>query len=311
MRLSRQDLELTLAIAEEGTVTRAALRLHLSQSALSHHLSTLEERVGAALFRRGSRRMSLTPAGEAVVSGARRLCSEFRTFEETLGSLVHGTRRILRLGTECYTSYHWLPALVSEMNRTAKDVELRIVIEATQRAKAALESGEADAVILQSTGENPRVKYWPLFRDELKLVVNIRHRLAKRQTIQPTDLTAETLILHQVPGGKHAVVDDFFAPAGAFPKQLREVQLTEAIIEMVRAGMGVSVLAHWLVEPHLRDGNISVVRLGKQGVWRDWRLAALRDHALLPQIERLSKALMSSVKSCVTRLPLSNPSRGK
>jgi LysR family transcriptional regulator for metE and metH len=197
------------------------------------------------------------------------------------------------------------------MNRTVRDVELRIVIEATQRAKASVESGEADSVILQPSGENPRVKYWPLFRDELKLVVNIRHRLSKRQIIQAADLTAETLILHQVPGGKHAVVDEFFVPAKAFPKQLQEVQLTEAIIEMVRAGMGVSVLAHWLIEPYLRDGKISVVRLGRQGVWRDWRLAALHDHALLPQIERLSKALASSVKSCVTGLPLSKPSRGK
>ena len=61
-RLTREDLELTLAIVEEGTVTRAALRLHLSQSALSHHLRSLENRVGAPLFQRGARRTSSTPA---------------------------------------------------------------------------------------------------------------------------------------------------------------------------------------------------------------------------------------------------------
>jgi LysR family transcriptional regulator, regulator for metE and metH len=303
MHLSREDLELVVAIAEEGTVTRAALRLHLSQSALSHHLRTLEERVGAALFQRGLRGMSLTPGGEAFVVGARRVCSELRTLEETLDSLIHSTRRTLRLGTECYTSYHWLPALVSDMARTVKDLELRIVIEATQRAKAALETGEVDAVILQSSGENPRVVYWPLFRDELVLVLNIRHRLAKNRAVQPADLAAETLILHQAPGGRHAVVDEFFVPARAYPNQLREVQLTEAIIEMVRAGLGVSVLARWLVEPHLRDGRIATVRLGKRGVWRDWRLAALRDHALLPEIDQLSRVLASAVKSYVRKSP--------
>jgi len=311
MRLRREDLELAVAITEEGTVTRAALRLHLSQSAVSHHLRTLEERVGATLFQRGMRKMTVTPAGEVLVMGARRACSELRTLEETLDALVHSTRRTLRLGTECYTSYHWLPALVSEMARTVKDVELRIVIEATQRAKAALESGEADAVILQSSGENPRVMYWPLFRDELVLVLNSQHRLAKKRTVQPADLAAETLLLHQVPGGKHALVDEYFVPAKTYPSQLREVQLTEAIIEMVRAEMGVSVLARWLVEPYLRDGRISAIRLGKGGVWRDWRFAAMRDHALLPQIDQLSRVLASSLKRCVTKSPRSKVTRSK
>ena len=292
-----------LAIAEEGTVTRAALRLHLSQSGLSHRLHGLEQRIGTELFRRQARRMTLTAAGEVIVRGARRLCLEFREFEETVGSLIHGAKPILRLGTECYTSYHWLPALMGGMAGDMSDVDIRIVIEATQRAKAALEAGEVDAAILQSSGVDPRVEYWPLFRDELQLVIGPSHRLAGRKYVQPADLGAETLLLHHVPSGKYAVVEEFFAPAKAYPRQLRQVLLTEAIVEMVRAGMGVSVLSRWLIEPHLRERKLTAIGLGPRGVWRHWRLAAVKGHALRVHIEQLAKALAASLKPRTTKPP--------
>jgi LysR family transcriptional regulator, regulator for metE and metH len=297
--LTRQDLELALTIAEEGSVTRAALRLHLSQSAVSHHLRSLEDRIGAPLFRRGKQRMTASPLGEELAVRARQICAEFRASEEALDRMIHGKTRIVRLGTECYTSYHWLPALVRELARTVDNVELRIVVEATQRAKAALASGETDAVILQSSGEDPGLLYWPLFRDELVLVVNARHALARRQSVEPKDISPETLILHEMPGGRLGVIDEFFVPARVYPNQLRRVQLTEAIIEMVRAQMGVSILAEWLAEPYIRTKGLSTVRLGK-GLWRNWRLATVRGHPLVREIEQLSRVLASLLKTRVS-----------
>jgi LysR family transcriptional regulator for metE and metH len=297
--LTRQDLELALTIAEEGSVTRAALRLHLSQSAVSHHLRSLEDRIGAPLFRRGKRRMTASPLGEELAVRARQICAEFRASEEALDRMIHGKTRIVRLGTECYTSYHWLPALVRELARTVDNVELRIVVEATQRAKAALASGETDAVILQSSGEDHGLLYWPLFRDELVLVVNARHALARRQSVEPKDISPETLILHEMPGGRLGVIDEFFVPARVYPSQLRRVQLTEAIIEMVRAQMGVSILAEWLAEPYIRTKGLSTVRLGK-GLWRNWRLATVRGHPLAREIEQLSRVLSSLLKTRVS-----------
>lgn len=297
--LTRQDLELVLAIAEEGSVTRAALRLHLSQSCVSHHLRSLEDRIGARLFGRGKRRMTASSLGEELAARGRRICAEFRASEEALDRMIHTKTRIVRLGTECYTSYHWLPALVRELGRTVQNVELRIVVEATQRAKAALASGETDAVILQSSGEDHGLLYWPLFRDELVLVVNSRHALARRQSVEPSDISLETLILHEMPGGRLGVIDEFFVPARAYPSQVRRVQLTEAIIEMVRAQMGVSILARWLAEPYTRTKGLSTVRLGK-GLWRDWRLATMQSHPLAKEIEQLSRVLSSLLRTRIS-----------
>jgi DNA-binding transcriptional LysR family regulator len=111
-------------------------------------------------------------------------------------------------------------------------------------------------------------------------------------------LSSETLILHDMPNGRLGVIDEFFVPAKAYPSQLRRVQLTEAIIEMARAEMGVSILARWLAEPYARSKGLSLVRLGK-GLWRDWRLATAQGHALMPEIERLSRVLSALLKSRV------------
>ena len=291
--LSREDLELVLAIAEEGTVTRAAARLHLSQSAVSHHLRALEDLLGASLFIRGSRRMAPSPLGEEMAQRARRICSEFRGSEEALRRMISGSRQIIRLGTECFTSYRWLPALVRKMARTAKNIDLRIVVEATRKSRTALATGEIDAVIVQSPGNSAGLIYWPLFRDELVLLTGKEHPLAKRKFVRPEEISAETLIFHEMNGRKQPLIDEFFLSVKNYPAQVREVQLTEAIIEMVRANMGTSVLARWLVESELRQGDLFGVRLGKNGLWRDWRLAAVQDHPLLSQIEQLARTFSS------------------
>jgi len=95
------------------------------------------------------------------------------------------------------------------------------------------------------------------------------------------------------------VIDEFFVPAKVYPSQVRRVQLTEAIIEMVRAEMGISILARWLAEPYVRSKGLSLVRLGK-GLWRDWRLATVRGHPLVVEIEQLSRVLSSLLKSKVS-----------
>ena len=95
------------------------------------------------------------------------------------------------------------------------------------------------------------------------------------------------------------MIDEFFVPARAYPSQLRRVQLTEAIIEMVRAQMGVSILARWLAQPYIRTKGLSTVRLGK-GLWRDWRLATVRGHPLVTEIKQLSRVLSSLLKTGVS-----------
>src|SRR5437764_3059110 len=109
MDLESRDLRLVRAIVDAGGVTGAGKLLHLSQSAVSHQLAELERRLGAALFARVGRRMVATAAGERLAGASRPLLDELARLGAELARPTAAARRKLRLATECYTCYHWLP----------------------------------------------------------------------------------------------------------------------------------------------------------------------------------------------------------
>src|SRR5260370_3637207 len=117
LNLTREDYEVLLTVADEGSVTRAGTQLHLSQSAVSHHLRALEARIGTPLFLREPRRMVLSLVGEEFVSSARHIIGEMRPADSRLSVLARSGRKLLTIGTKCYTTYHSLPSLPHALNR--------------------------------------------------------------------------------------------------------------------------------------------------------------------------------------------------
>src|SRR5262249_58386983 len=109
VKLEIRHLRLLAAVAQTGSVTEAGKRLHVTQSALSHQLRDAEEKLGAALFLRLGKKMVLTPAGEKLLVSARRVLEELGNTEAQIEGLNGGTKGVIRLSTECYTCYHWLP----------------------------------------------------------------------------------------------------------------------------------------------------------------------------------------------------------
>ena len=275
VNLEVRHLKLVTAIAEEGGVTRAAARLHLTQSALSHQLAGLEERLGTRLFLRLGRRMALTPAGETLVASASRLLEDLRRTEDAVTRIGSSRAGVLRLATECYTCYHWVPPLMREFARAWPAVELRIVADATRAPLQALAAGKLDLAVVSSPTRDRRFGTTPLFDDELVAVMAPTHRLATRRFLRAADFADENLILYTSPAESTAF-QKMLVPAGVTPRQVSEIQLTEAIVEMVKAGLGVSILARWSVAPHLAAGTLRAARLGARGLRRRWTAATLR-----------------------------------
>src|SRR5262245_13226769 len=132
MNLEVRHLELVDAIHTEQSITRASTRLHLTQSALSHQLKNLEERLGTPLFERNGRTMRITAAGPRLLETAAVVLRELKTAEDEISSLATSPRGIVRLSTQCYTCYWWLPRLLRNFNREFPDVEVAIELEATR-----------------------------------------------------------------------------------------------------------------------------------------------------------------------------------
>ena len=297
MRLTRDDIDIAVTIAEEGTLTAAARRLHLSQSALSHHLKDLEERIGSALFVRQPRRMAPTAVGEELIQRGTLIQMEFRQLELDLATMAQGAAQVIRLGTQCYTSYHWLPSLVRRHSDLAQRVRLRIVPEVTQRVEDALIRGEIDFAILSKEGQNDRLHYWHLLQDEIVLVVAKDHPLSGRRRIMPEDLRGESLLIHNTPDGRHVVVDGLLASHGVRPQEVIRLQLTEAILEMAAAGMGVAAAARWMIASAASARGLSLIPFGPHPVVRQWRCAVLRGNPRHGEFSELAAALRSLMSS--------------
>jgi len=307
MNLEVRHLRLVTAIAEEGGVTRAAPRLHLTQSALSHQLAALEERLGTRLFLRLGRRMALTPAGQRLVRSAARLLEELERAEHEVTRLGAGRAGVLRLATEGYTCYHWVPPLLREFAVKWPAVELRIVADATRRPLEALQEGRLDLAVVSSAARDRRFTLEPLFPDELVAVMAPTHPLAGRPFLRPSDFAGEHLILYTSPEESTAF-QRVLVPAKVTPRRLSEIQLTEAIVEMVKAGLGVSVLARWSVAPQLAAGTLRAARLGGRGLVRRWNAATLRAAPRAPWLDDFVGLMRRGGSALVARPDARRPS---
>jgi LysR family transcriptional regulator for metE and metH len=275
--LDVRHLALIDAIAEAGSVTRAAGRLHLTQSALSHQLRDVEDRLGVALFLRSGRRMVLTPAGARARESARRVLDDLATAEIELREMATGERGVLRLCTQCNTGYHWLPPLLKAFHAAHPGVTVAIQVEATDRPIDALLTGQIDLAVVTDDVRDARVRLKPLFRDELVAIVGPGHAWAARRSIRPEDLAGQHLIVYNAHRPTSYLFTTLLAPRGIEPARVSAVPLTEAIVEMAAAGLGIGVLARWSVAPAIASRVVVPLRIGPRGVRRAWSAATLRD----------------------------------
>src|SRR5687767_9404388 len=294
LHLDLRHLRLVAAVAESGGQTRAARRLNLTQSALSHQLRELEGRIGTPIFIRASRRMILTAVGERILATARRVLHEVETLENDLVSTeATGGAGVVRLATECYTCYHWLPGVVTAFRQEWPRVDVRIVAEVTADPVRALLDGALDLAIVAGDVDERRLGCTSLFQDEHVVVVAPNHPFVGKAFVAAEELRNEHLILYTIHSRDNSVLREVLRPAGVEPRQLTRVQLTEAIVELVKAGLGVSVLARWAVAPHLRDGSLVGIPLTKRGFHRRW-WAVTRLHETAPVYQQSLLELLSS-----------------
>ncbi len=272
MPLEIRHLQLMKAVAEEGGVTRASRRLNLTQSALSHQLKDAEERLDARLFDRIGKRMILTPAGERLLRSARAVLEELdRAEQEIRRDGSRGGR--LRLTTQCNTVYHWLPSRLRLFHRAHPDVDLEVVAGAIPDPLPSLLEGAIDLAIVYRFRRDPRLVFRPLFRDELVVVMRPGHRLAGRPFLVATDFAPEHLILYSTPRESNLVFREVLIPAGISPARLTHIQLTEGIVELVKEGLGISVLPRWSVAPQLERDELVARPLTSGGRYRQWSAA--------------------------------------
>jgi LysR family transcriptional regulator, regulator for metE and metH len=277
MNLEVRHLDLVQSVVEEGGLTGAGKRLGLSQSALSHQLRVLEEQLGVSLFHRAGRRLRLAPAGERILRTAGLVIPEMERTEMELRQNSSQLSGAIRLSAECYTCYQWLPGIACRFMRKYPAVDLRIVTEVTAAPLQALLKNELDLAVVSQLARDRRLKFTDLMNDELVAVTAAGHSLADREYLRPKDFSSETLFAYPSLS-RSPVFLRMLRTAGIRPKTVNEIPLTEAILELVKAGFGIAILARWIPQPQLGNGEYRVFPITARGLRRKW-FAAVRSNA--------------------------------
>ena len=293
MNIEIRHLRLVVAIVDTGTLARAARRLHLTPSALSHQLRDIESRLRTPLFRREDRRMVPTDAGASLLAVAQRVLADLDQMETAFRAgdpaSAAGT---IRITTQCYTCYHWLPRIIADFAKEWPDVTIHIVPEATRAPHEAVSDARVDVAIVYDHIDAGSLQYTHLFDDDLLAVMSPSHTLAKATLLHPTALSGQHLILYDIPPSDSFVQRHILGPEAVVPTKVSRVPLTEAILELVRANLGISILARWAVAPQIASGELVGIPLDAPGARRRWS-AARRIGGLHPRFENAFVALLS------------------
>ena len=270
LRLDVRHYETVVAIVEFGSMTEAARQLSISQSAMSHRLAEAERRLGVTLFTRGSdRRLSPTNNGVALSQAAARALADLGRVEETLVGTDSSVQVTVRIGVGGYEAFHWYPSFLRAARRDNPAIELDLLAVGDDPGTS-LADRTVDLVLApgQPSGDHVLV---PVLDDALVFTCAPHHRLADRATVEAVDLVDETYLTYNALPSPGFEYDRFIRPAGGPPRIVRVVRQTSAIIEMVAAGVGVSILSKWATMPLVESGRIATAQCGADGLPITWR----------------------------------------
>ena len=270
--LELRHLRLLQAVTETGGLTGAAERLHLTQSAASHQLKTLEEALGLPLVERAARPLQLTAAGRRLLTLAQAALPQVDAALRDLAKLKDGDAGELRIAVECHTCYDWLMPAMDSYRDVWPLVELDLLGGFQADPAGLLLDGRADLVITSDATPRAGIVYAPLFGFEMLALLPPGNALAAKKHLLPDDFADHTLITYPVPEDRLDLIRRVLAPAGIKPPR-REAQLTVAILQLVASRRGLAALPAWAVAPYLERGYVAARPIGRHGLWAELHVA--------------------------------------
>jgi DNA-binding transcriptional LysR family regulator len=253
-------LESFLEVARQGSVSRAAEQLFITQPALTARLKALEGELGVELFVRSARGVKLSDAGRAYLPYAERAIAVVAEGQQLMANLRSGTTGELLIAAAPAVSTYVLPAILKSFRATHPNVRLGVRTGHTEEVLDMVLRGEAHVGIGRPI-RHQDIELIPVLDDEMLLVVSARHPFASRGKVRIDELAAERLILFDRTSSYHELTSSLFRQAGVVPASVMELDNVEAAKKMVQQGLGVALLPRMALASELRARSLRPVKL--------------------------------------------------
>lgn len=261
MDLDSERLRAFQAVARAGGFSRAAVRLHKTQPAISQAVRALEDQVGEPLFHRLGRRVRLTSAGEILLEHVDEAFAALEIARQRLqarGSLEAGE---LVIGTSDTNACYVLPPVLAAFRDAYPGVEVRISNRPSPATERQVEAREVDVGFVTLPVASPKLVAEPLMLREDVAIFAPDHRLAGRSRVRFAELAGEPLLLLDRGSRTRSLIDEGLAAAGKEPRIAMELASIEVVKRLVGLGFGVSVVPRIAVQAELEAGTLASARV--------------------------------------------------
>ena len=266
-----RQLRAFVAIAESGTFTAGALRVHVTQAAISMQIRQLETEIGAKVFVRAPRHVILTEAGEQLLRRARHILREHDAALDEIAELAGAERGRLRIGSaSAMVLTEQLPSILKELRKQHPAADIAVTSGTSEVLVDQILAGEVDVAFVSLPVDVRGIKTERLSEDQLVAIASPRHKLAKQKTISAYTLAGERLILGERGGNTRRLIDQFFAQAGVSLRVTMELSRQQAIKRMVEEDMGVGIVPLQSVKEEVEKGRL--IRWWIEGAQINWEL---------------------------------------
>lgn len=266
-------------IAEEGNISNSATRLFLTQSALSHQLKGIEDRLGFKVFLRRRNHWKLTEEGRELYQLANTILAEIDKGLSNIQQIREGSKGQIRLSTECYSFYQGLPKFIQKMSLLYPDISIQLDVEATHRPVSKILSKELDMAIVTAKPVNDDLMSIEIFTDEIFAIFHREHQLHQKDFLEASDFSKIHLIIHSFPLETVSVYEHFLKIHHIDPLKITAIPLTEVALEMVNANMGVMCMPKWTLGLFKMPKDLIYKKLGRNGLRRKHYLTFHKEHA--------------------------------
>ena len=306
-----RQLRAFVSIAETGTFTAAAKRVHVTQAAISMQIRQLEKELGARLFVRAPRRVVLTEAGEHLLHRARQILREHDAAQDEIAELTGAERGRLRIGSaSAMVTTDSLPGILRELRRQHPRCEVTLTSGTSEALVDQILGGELDLAFVSLPVEARGIQTERLNEDQLVAIASSRHRLAKQKAVSAYTLAGEKLILGERGGNTRRLIDQFFAQAGVALTVSMELSRQAAIRRMVEEDMGVGIVPLQSVREDVENGRL--VRWWIEGAQINWELGIARlSGGYEPPIMQAFLTLVRSHFENAKKVPAKAPRKAK
>ena len=277
------QLETFHLLADLRSFSGAATKLGITQPAVTRQIRILEELFGVRLVEIVKRQARVTEAGKFLAERAEELLGNAAALRREMQDFADGVQGVLEIGATVTIGTYALPAMLARFQAHYPDVVLKVEVGTTATMLERLRNGRLGLALVEGTVVGSDFQVTQYHRDDLVLLVPAQgHRFSTRNSIKPTELSHETLVLREEGSGTRSFIERAFRYAGVQPKSIIGLQSAEAAAIAVEARLGIAILSSLAAGQAIRGGRLREVAVESLNLSRWFQCVKLKNHTLSP-----------------------------